>query len=158
MGPRSPSAPGSPCVGKKTDAISPCCPSVPSSSSVPAHNVAPARLPQLPFFQTSHTPSLPWVRWGRVRLGGPSGCPPPRPPVGRAQSGPEPRGPQEGPLRGKALPKPLCQGTGCGHPSPEGQAGTLTMDPSSSHHLPWALGALGVQASHPFPGKGREIG
>lgn len=60
--------------------------------------------------------------------------------------------------QGQSPPRALSQGTGCGHPSPEGRAGTLTMVPSSSHHLPWALGALGVQASHPFPEKGRETG
>lgn len=131
LGPRSPSAPGSPYSGKKIDAISHLAAALGTPllllSPVTAQltTLSPAQWPGLPCsFLPSHVPSVPWVQRGRAHPGSPSGCPPPHLPVGRVQAGLAPRGPQEGLPRVTALPKPPCQGTGCGHPSPEVQAGT----------------------------------
>lgn len=41
---------------------------------------------------------------------------------------------------------------------PGGAGWHLGIVPSSSHHLPWAPGALGGRANHPCPGVGRKIG
>lgn len=133
----------------------------PPLSSVPAQliRLSLARSPWPPrSFLPGHAPSLPWVQWGRARLGGPSGCPPPRLPAGREQSGLAPRGPHEGPPRGHSPPPAPMPGDWTWSSIPR-RAGwhPLGMVPSSSHHLPWALGVPGGQASHPCPGRGEKL-
>ena len=154
LGPRSPSAPGSPCGGEKTAAISPRCPLVHPATVLslsPAHHVVPdsaaSAAPLLPAQPRTFAPLGPA---GPRSPGKPITLPSATSACGQGAVRASTQGTPEGAPRGSALPKPLCRGTGRGHPSPEVQVA------SSSHHLPWAPGALGGQASRPCPGEGEK--
>lgn len=156
--PARPQLPARPASGRKQ---MPSSPTAPLEMPVPAQLIilSPARSPWLPHScLPSHAPLLPWVRRGHARQGSPSGCPP-RLPAGRAQSGLAPRGRQEGLPGGTALPKPLCQGTGHGHASPEVQAGTpWGRSPAAAitYLGPW--GPWGSRQAIPALVGGRKIG
>lgn len=104
--PARPQLPARPVSGRRQMPSAPAAPlGMPAlpPPSVPAQliTLSPAQSPWLPRSSLpSHAPSLPWVRQGRARPGSPSGCPPPRLPAGRAQSGLAPQeGLPRGPLR-----------------------------------------------------------
>lgn len=156
LGPRSPSAPGSPCIGEKTDAIIPHCPPGDACPSATHHFVPGSVALAAPLLSAQPRtfaplgPAGPRSPGKPIRLPSTSACGQGTVRAGtQGMAGRSPRGhsPPQAPVPGDWTWPCIPRGAGW-HP-----LGTV---PSSSHHLPWALGALGVQASHPCPGWGEK--
>lgn len=164
LGPRSPSAPGSPCVREKTDAISPHCPpgdACPATtlSPSPAHHVVPSSVVlAAPLLSAQPRTFAPLGPAGPRSPGKPIRLPSTTSACGQGAVRAGTQGTPGRSPQGHSPPQALVPRDWT-WPSMPGGVGwhPLGTIPSRSHHLPWALGALEGPASRPCPGVGRKI-